>query len=129
MQGLQFEHADPNDICAIGCADSSLQNVDGFKTQFGGSISLASQRDVDADKDVKLNLMYYWSRRQRRVVRSTLVAELLSLSTLLDRVVYALSVFRAMAKVQNVYVLTDRCSLVQSLLRRLEGGTLSLFSS
>jgi hypothetical protein len=67
----RFKHIAKDDVCLVGFPDSSLGNRGEADTQFGGCAGLVSHASVMGRKEAHLNLLDAWSKKQRRVVKST----------------------------------------------------------
>jgi hypothetical protein len=109
---MEFRHMAPGDLALVGCTDSSLSNVDTTATQFGGLIGITTLSGMLGRARCFLNLLDFWSRRQRRVVRSTFSGELYGLSYLLDHMVYVLALTGGILAYKKRAVFCDAASVV-----------------
>ena len=75
-----------NGLTLYAFVDASFGNVDGGSTQAGGIIFLGPT--VDYLKGITVNVITWFSRKIRRVVRSTFSGETLALIEMLDLVLY-----------------------------------------
>ena len=108
---------DPLDLCLLGVSDSSLNNVKTTTTtQFGGLVGLVEDEKVIARVETFMNQIDFWSKRQRRVVRSTFSGELYSFSFMLDRMIVVLQILQESGiSLKRKLALTDCASVLQCL--------------
>ena len=116
---LRYFKIAADDLVLLGLTDSSLNNLSlksgSSATQFGGQIAFGSFSEMKEDGVIGLNLIDLWSRRQKRVVRSTFSGELYGLSELQDRLVYLLELCRPFLDCRQVWALCDAASVVECL--------------
>jgi hypothetical protein len=120
--------AKQDDPVLVGCSDSSLLNVPcdksmkGFEgakihSQYGGMCFIADGKDMKNKTEGRYDLLDWWSRRHRRICRSSFSAELISCCDLVDKLLFLRRMINdtGVITISKCAILTDCRSVIECL--------------